>query len=120
MGSYVDFDYDLIVFPILIWVLVLLWIWDYELCFALGVLLGVWMLLTWDSAFGIWVWSCVFVSLWFVPGHLGFNCSRNVRKLNKVGRSEALGMNYFICRFWSTFVAHTATLQLVVVSHFGS
>ena len=41
VGFYVDFDSDLIVFPILIWVLVLLWIWDCELCFALGVLLGV-------------------------------------------------------------------------------
>ena len=61
------------------------------------------MLLTWDSDFGIWVWSCALVSLWLVPGHLGLNRSRNVRKQNKVGRSEALGMNYFICRFWSTF-----------------
>ena len=63
MGLYVDFDSDLIVFPILIWVLVLLWIWDCELCFAFGCLLGVWMLLTWVSAFGIWVWSCAFESL---------------------------------------------------------
>ena len=118
VGLYVDFDSDLIVFSILIWVLVMIWIWDCELGFDFGFRLRIFMLLTWDSEFGIWVWSCALVSLWLVPGHLGLNRSRNVRKQNKVGRSEALGMNYFICRFWSTFFAHPATLQLFVVSHF--
>ena len=91
VGLYVDFDSDLIVFSILIWVLVMIWIWDCELGFDFGFILKILMLLTWDSEFGIWVWSCALVSVWFVSGHLGFNCSRNDRKAKQSGAVGGIG-----------------------------
>ena len=49
------------------------------------------MLLTWDSEFWIWVWSCALVSVWFVPGHLGLNRSMNVRKTKQSGAVGGFG-----------------------------
>ena len=98
-----DFDSDLVVFSILICVLVLIWIWDCELGFDFWCWLGIWMLLPWDSKFGIWVWSCALVSLLFVPGHLAINHSRNVRKTKQSGAVGGFGNELLYLSFLVDF-----------------
>ena len=96
-------------------------IWDCELDFDFGFGLGIRILLTWDSDLGIWDLELCFGEFVACVSELLITSFQECPRQNKVWRSEALGMNYVMRRFWLTFLAHPATLHFcfcLVCSYF--
>ena len=85
-------------------VLVQILIWDCELDFDLGFGFGIRILLTRDSEFGIWYLELCFGEFVACVSELLITSFQECPKQNKVWRSEALGMHYFMWRFWLTFL----------------